>query len=65
VGSFTFLGMTREADKRGFLFPLDPVQREALVSEAARVRAAMKLFDASNGDVSDVRVDLRAWIEVR
>jgi hypothetical protein len=66
VGRFTFFGMTREADKRAFAFPLEPVQRQALaVSEVAQVRAEMKPFDASNGDVSDVRVDLRAWIEVR
>jgi hypothetical protein len=66
LGNFTFFGMTREADERVFAFPLERVQRQALaVSEVARVRAAMKPFDASNGDVSDVRVDLRAWIEVR
>ena len=66
VGSFTFFGMTREADKRGFAFALEPVQREALVgSKVVQVRAVMKPFDASNGDVSEVRVDLQAWIEVR
>jgi hypothetical protein len=66
LGNFTFFGMTREADKQAFAFPLEPVQRQALaVSEVARVRAAMKPFDTSNGDVSDVRVDLQAWIEVR
>src|SRR3712207_4183258 len=66
LDSFTFFGMTREADKRVFAFPLEPVQREALaVSETVRIRAAMKPVDASNGDVSDVRVDLRAWMEVR
>jgi hypothetical protein len=66
LGNFTFYGMTREADKQAFAFPLEPVQRQALgVSEVARVRAAMKPFDASNGDISDVGVDLQAWIEVR
>jgi hypothetical protein len=66
LGDFTFFGMTREADKRAFAFALEPVQREALaVSEVARIRAVMKPIDASNGDISDVRVDLRAWIEVR
>ena len=65
LGNFTFFGMTREADKLVFAFPLDPVQRETLVPEAAWVRAVMKPFDEENGDISDVRVDLRAWIEVR
>ena len=66
LGNFTFYGMTREADKQAFAFSLEPVQRQALgVSEVERVRAAMKPFDASNGDISDVGVDLQAWIEVR
>jgi len=65
LGDFTFFGATREAGKQVFAFILDPVQREALVSEAARVRAVMKPFDAENADVSDVRVELRARIEVR
>jgi len=66
VGTFTFFGVTREADKRALVFPLDSVQREAVaVSEEARVRVAMNPFDAKDGDVSDVRVELRAWIEVR
>jgi hypothetical protein len=67
AGSFTFFGMTREADKQAFALPLEePAQLEALaVSEAAQVRAAMKPFGAETGDVSDVRVDLRVWIEVR
>jgi hypothetical protein len=66
LGNFTFFGMTREEDKQAFAFALEPVQREALaVPEAARVRAVMKPIDASNGDISDVQVDLRAWIEMR
>jgi hypothetical protein len=65
LGNFTFFGMTREADKQVFAFALEPVQREALASEVVRVRASMKPIDAKNGDVSDVQVDLRAWIEVR
>lgn len=65
LGNFTFFGATRDADKQVFAFPLDPVQREALVSETVQVRAVMKPVDAKNGDVSDVRVELRAWIEVR
>ena len=67
LGNFTFFGMTREMDKQEFAFELEPAQREALAggSEVARVRATMQPIDASNGDVSDVRVDLRAWIEVR
>jgi hypothetical protein len=66
LGSFTFFGAPRDADERAFAFALDSVQRETLeVSEVVRVRAAMKPFDAKNGDVSDVRVDLQAWIEVR
>jgi arginine/ornithine N-succinyltransferase beta subunit len=61
-----FRAYLREADKQEFAFALEPMQREALsVSEVARVRAVMKPIDAKNGDVSDVRVDLRAWIEVR
>jgi hypothetical protein len=48
------------------VFPLEPIQREALVvSEVVQVQATMKPFDARNGDISDVRVDLQAWIEVR
>jgi hypothetical protein len=66
LGNFSFFGMTREADEQAFVFPLEPIQREALaVSEVVRVRATMKTFDARNGDISDVRVDLQAWIEVR
>jgi hypothetical protein len=66
LGNFTFFGAPRDADKQVFAFALGPVQREALaISEVARVRASMKPFDARNGDVSDVRVDLQAWIEVR
>ena len=66
LGDFTFFGAPRDADKQVFAFPLEPMQREALeVSEVAWVQAAMKPFDARNGDVSDVRVDLQAWIEVR
>jgi hypothetical protein len=65
LGNFTFFGMTREADKQVSAFALDAVPRKALASEVVRVRASMKPFDAKNGDVSDVRVDLRAWIEVR
>jgi hypothetical protein len=66
LGNFTFFGVTREADKQAFAFPLEPVPHEALAgSEVARVRAAMKPIDASNGDISDVRVDLQAWIELR
>ncbi len=65
LGNFTFFGATLETDKRVFAFPLDLVEYEALPYEVARVRAAMKPFSARNGDVSDVRVDLQAWIEVR
>ena len=66
LGSFTFFGAPRGADKQVFAFTLEPVQREALaISEVARVRASMKPFDARNGDVSDVRVALQSWIEVR
>jgi hypothetical protein len=66
LGSFTFFGAPRDADKQVFAFALEHFQREALaVSEVARVRASMKPFDARNGDVSDVRVDLQAWVEVR
>jgi hypothetical protein len=65
LGNFTFFGATPDADKQTFVFALDTVEREALVSEVVRVRASMKPFDARNGDISDVRVDLQAWIEVR
>jgi hypothetical protein len=65
LGNFTFFGATREADRQVFAFPLYQLQREALVPEVAQVRASMKPFDVKNGDVSDVRVDLRAWIEAR
>jgi hypothetical protein len=65
LGNFTFFGATPDEDKRVFAFPLEAVEREALSSEVARVRASMKPFDANNGAVSDVRVELRAWIEVR
>jgi hypothetical protein len=65
LGNFTFFGAPRDADKQAFAFPLDAVPREALATEVAQVRASMKPFDARNGDISDVRVDLQAWIEVR
>jgi hypothetical protein len=65
LGNFTFFGATPDADKQTFVFALDTVEREALASEVVRVRASMKPFDARNGDISDVRVDLQAWIEVR
>ena len=65
LGNFTFFGATPDEDKRVFAFALEGEEREALTSEVARIRASMKPFDANNGDVSDVRVDLRAWIEVR
>ena len=66
LGNFSFFGMTREADKQAFAFPLEPIQREALaVSGEVRVRATMKPIDARNGDISDVQVGLQAWIEVR
>ena len=65
LGNFTFFGATEDADKRIFAFPLEGVEREPLSSEVARVRASMKPFDANDGDVSDVRVELQAWIEVR
>ena len=64
LGNFTFFGMTREADKQAFVFPLEPIQREALAGSEV-VRAAMKPIDARNGDISDVQVDLQAWIGVR
>jgi hypothetical protein len=48
-----------------FAFSIEDAEREALTSEVARVRASMRPFDANEGDVSDVRVDLRAWIEAR
>ena len=65
LGNFTFFGALLDEDKRVFAFPLEAVEREALTSEVVRVRASMKPFDAKNGDVSDVRVELQAWIEVR
>jgi hypothetical protein len=64
LGNFTFFGATADEDKRGFVFALDTVEREALPSEVARVRASMKPFDTNDGDVSDVRVDLKAWMDV-
>ena len=65
LGNFTFFGATPDEEKWVFAFPLEAAEREALSSEVARVRASMKPFDANDGDVSDVRVDLRAWVEVR
>jgi len=65
LGNFTFFGAMEGADRRVFAFALDAVEREALTSEVARVWASMKPFDARNGDISDVRVDLQAWVEVR
>jgi hypothetical protein len=64
VGNFTFFGATEDEDKRRFVFALEDVEREALTSEVARIRASMKPFDTNDGDVSDVRVDLQAWMEV-
>jgi hypothetical protein len=65
LGNFTFFGATRDEDKQVFAFPLEAEEREALTSEVARVRASMKPHDANDGDVSDVQVELQAWIEVR
>ena len=66
LGNFTFFGATRNADKQVFAFPLEAAAKHtALSSEGTRVRASMKPFDEKDGDVSDVRVELRAWIEVR
>src|SRR5215210_722403 len=50
LGNFTFFGPTGAADKRVFAFSLETVEHEALTSEAARIRAAMKPFDADNDD---------------
>jgi hypothetical protein len=63
LGNFTFFGATQEAEKQAFAFPIENAGRAALTHEATRVRASMKPMDAKDGDVSDVRVDLRAWIE--
>jgi len=63
LGNFTFFGATREDDQQAFAFPIENAGPGALTPEAARVRASMKPIDAEDGDVSDVRVDLRAWIE--
>ena len=66
LGNFTFFGATPDAEVQLFAFPLEAAaEREALTSEGVRVRASMKPFDEKDGDVSDVRVELRAWIEVR
>jgi hypothetical protein len=65
LGNLTFFGAISDADKQLFAFPLEAAEREALTPEVTRVRASMKPFDANNGDVSDVRVELQAWIEVR
>jgi hypothetical protein len=65
LGNFTFFGATRDEDKQVFAFPLEAEERAVPSSGAARVRASMKPFDANDGDASDVRVDLRAWVEVR
>jgi len=66
LGNFTFFGATRDADKQVFAFPLEAAaEREVLTSRGARVRASMKPFDENDNDVLDVRVELRAWIEVR
>jgi hypothetical protein len=65
LGNFTFFGAPPDEDKRVFAFPIEAEERAAPSSEVARVRASMKPFDANDGDVSDVRVDLRAWVEVR
>ena len=65
LGNFTFFGATRDEDKQVFAFPLGAEERAAPSSGAEWVRASMKPFDANDGDVSDVRVDLRAWVEVR
>jgi hypothetical protein len=65
LGNFTFFGLTGDADKQAFVFALDTVEREALATDVVQVRASMKPFDEKNGDISDVRVDLQAWLEVR
>ena len=66
MGNFTFFGATPDAEEQLFAFaPETAAEREALTSEGTRVRASMKPFDEMESDISDVRVDLRAWIEVR
>ena len=65
LGSFTFFGAPPDEDEQAFAFPLEAAEREALTPEGARVRASMKPHDANSDDVSDVRVELRAWIEMR
>jgi hypothetical protein len=66
LGNFTFFGATRDADKQVFAFPLEAAaEREVKTSRGALVRASMKPFDENDSDVLDVRVELRAWIEVR
>jgi hypothetical protein len=65
LGNFTFFGAAPGVDKQAFVFALDTVESETLASQVVRVRASMKPIDAKNGDISDVRVDLQAWIEVR
>lgn len=64
LGTFTFFGALRNADEREFAFPIEDAEREALASGVVRVRASMKPTDADNRDISDVRVELQAWIEV-
>lgn len=65
LGNFTFFGATQEADKQEFAFPIENAGRGALTLGVTRVRASMKPMDAKDSDVSEVRVDLRAWIEGR
>jgi hypothetical protein len=63
LGNFTFFGATQEADEQAFAFPIENAGLGALTPGATRIRASMKPIAAEDGDVSDVRVDLRAWIE--
>ncbi len=63
LGNFTFFGATQETDEQAFAFPIENAGLGALAPGASRIRASMKPIDAEDGDVSDVRVDLRAWIE--
>src|SRR5215218_7203592 len=63
LGNFTFFGAIQEADEQAFAFPIENAGLGALTPAGTRIRASMKPIDAEDGDVSDVRVDLRAWIE--
>lgn len=64
VGTFTLFGTESSAGRQVFAFRLEEEVHEALSSEKATLQASIKPFD-EKADISEVRMELRAWAEAR